>query len=213
VSTRFRVDLLHPGWVAETWQDWFIGVKGLRRLVWFTMGCAAVLAALFVAVILPARGRVSRDLEALPALQRDLRARETDLGVLRSNLLALSDEARRQVRWAELMTTLSQQIPPTMKLVLVEGSRPAPPPASPPQQAAQPAARPESVLRIDAMTPVRPGSPPLVEVAQFMAGLMRDPAVNKRFQLKSWEIKPGAQPPSGGVQLLTVSVLLTERAP
>ena len=64
-----------------------------------------------------------------------------------------------------------------------------------------------------ARTPLRSGSQPLLEVAQFMAGLMRDPAVNKRFQLKSWDIKP----PGGGsaedeTQYLNITILLSERA-
>ena len=71
--------------------------------------------------------------------------------------------------------------------------------------------RPEATLRIEALTPLRPGSPPLLEVAQFMAGLMRDPAVNKRFQLKSWEIKPPAGGATDGLQLLNITVLLSER--
>lgn len=211
MTTRFHVDLLHPGWVAETWQEWFIGVKALRRLVAFAVLCAAVLVAVFLLMIVPTQSRVSRDVMALPALQRDVAARDADLGVLRANLQALSDEARRQVKWAEVLTTLSQQVPPTMKLVLVESSRPTPAPTAGQPQAAPPA-RPENLLRVEAVTPVRPGSTPLIEAAQFMAGVMRDPAVNRRFQLKSWEIKPGAPVSPGGVQLLNISVVLSERA-
>jgi hypothetical protein len=74
--------------------------------------------------------------------------------------------------------------------------------ASPPAGAIQgtPAAAPraEETLRIEALTPARPGGPPLVDVAQFMAGLMRDPAVSRRFALKSWEIKPSAIATPGG---------------
>ena len=49
-------------------------------------------------------------------------------------------------------------------------------------------------LRIEALTPLRPGPPPLLEIAQFMGGLLKDPSVSRRYQLKSWEIKQ----PSGG---------------
>ena len=51
----------------------------------------------------------------------------------------------------------------------------------------------------------RPGNPPLLDVARFMAGLMRDPAVNRRFQLKSWELKPGGAG-EGGTPLLGICV-------
>ena len=206
MSTRFQVDLLHPGWVAETWQEWFVGPKGARRLAMLTVGCVVVLLVV-LAAMLPTYWKLSQNLSAVPGLRRDLAARETDLSLLRSNLGALAEEARRQIRWAEVLGTLSQQIPPTLKLQLVEAARGAP------AAGGQPAGTPGGsggVLRIDAVTPLRPGSPPLLEVAQFMAGLMRDPAVNKRFELRSWEIKPSAA--GAGVPLLNVGIVLSERA-
>jgi len=53
----------------------------------------------------------------------------------------------------------------------------------------------------------------LLDIAQFMAGLMRDPAMNRRFQLKRWEIKPptGAGPAEEN-PLLQISISLTERS-
>jgi len=210
MNTRFHVDLLHPGWVAQSWQEWFVGPRGVRRLAVVTLGGVVVLLAILVTVIMPTRWRLSSDLDAVPGLKRDLVARDSDLSVLRSNLQSLAAEARRQVRWADLMTTLSQQIPPTLKLQLVEAVRVAPPVA--PGQQPGTAARAENTLRIDAVTPLRPGSPALLEVAKFIAGLMRDPAVSKRFQLRSWEIKPGAAASAGGEQLLNISIVLAERA-
>jgi hypothetical protein len=209
VNPRFSVDLLHPGRVAVTWQEWFLGPQGRRRLGVFVLGALGVLLLVLVGGILPTYWRLSADLTAIPRLQKDLAATEADLGLLRTNLQALAGEARRQVRWAEVMTAFSQQTPPTLRLVSVQATRvvPAAAPGQPPQEA-----RAEGLLRIEAVTPLRPGSPPLLEIAQFMAGLMRDPAVSKRFQLKSWEIKP----PGGGVsadgsQLLVISIVLSER--
>ena len=43
-----------------------------------------------------------------------------------------------------------------------------------------------------------------------MAGLMRDPAVHKRYQLKSWEIKPEA---AGESSQLHIVIMLSEKAP
>jgi len=209
MSTRFHVDLLHPGAGARTWEDWFLGPNGLRRLALFGLACLAVLVVLLVALVLVPYWRLSGDLSAIPGLRRDLGVREADLGVLRSNLGALAGEAGRQVQWAELLTALSQQIPPTLRLQLVEATRTAPA-ATPGQQPGTPV-RFESTLRIDALTPLRPGDPPLLEVAQFMAGLTRDPAVNRRFRLKSWEIKPGPASPDGS-QLLQIHIALSERA-
>ena len=215
MSTRFRVDLLHPGvdlgrtgGFAQNWEEWFTGPTGMRRLALFGLACAAVLIVILVAGILPPYWQLSKDLSAVPGLRRDLAAREQDLNLLRSNLSALSDEARKQVQWGEVLGTLSQQIPATLRLQSVDVSTNMP--GAGPQ--GSPTARPENVLRIEAATPLRPGSPPLLEVAQFMAGIMRDPAVNKRFQLKSWEIKPTPPPPDGSAPLLHITILLAERA-
>jgi len=217
VSTRFRVDLLHPGvdlgqagGFAQNWEEWFTGPTGMRRLALFGLACAAVLIVVLVAGILPPYWQLSKDLSAVPGLRRDLAAREQDLNLLRSNLSALSDEARKQFRWGEVLGTLSQQIPATMRLQSVDVSTSVPGAGSGPQGA--PTARHENVLRLEAVTPLRPGSPPLLEVAQFMAGIMRDPVLNKRFQLKSWEIKPGGAAPDGSPPLLHISILLAERA-
>jgi hypothetical protein len=204
MNTRFRVDLLHPGvelrpGIAKDWQEWFLGPGGVRRLALVGLGFLVVLVVVLVATILPSYFRLSSSLGAVPGLRRDLAARESDLGLLRSNLGALGGEARRQIRWGELLGTLSQQTPPGLRLQVVEVTGAGP--AAPGQ-----AAPAESLLRIQSVTPLRPGSPPLLEVAQFMAGLMRDPAVSKRFQLRSWEIKPDA-----GGQLLNITILLAER--
>jgi len=218
VSTRFRVDLLHPGgdlrqmgWVAQSWAEWFTGPDAPRRLALFSLACAAVLVVMLVAVILPPYWRLSSDLNAVPGLRRDVAARQADLDLLRSNLEALSEEARRQIRWGELLATLSQQVPPVLKLQIVDAVRSAPPRAAGQPQSGPPV-RGESTLRIEAVTPLRPGSPPLLEVAQFIAGHMRDPTVNKRFQLRSWELKPGPDAgPGGGGQLLNIIIVLSER--
>jgi hypothetical protein len=210
MSARFQLDLLHPGSATHTWQEEFVGPRGPKRLVLVTFGCAAALVLIWVSMILPLRFRLSADLTAVPDLRRDLAARETELRVFSSNLRALSEEARRQLLWADLLAAFSQEIPPALKLQLVDATRLAPSAGQGQQQPGDPL-KFESTLRIDAVTPLRPGSPPLLEVAQLMAGLMREPAVNKRFQLKSWEIKPSTAA-AAGAQLLNVNIVLTERA-
>jgi len=69
-------------------------------------------------------------------------------------------------------------------------------------------------LRIEAVTPLRPGPPPLIEIAQFMGGLMKDPTVGRRYQLKSWEIKQaaaGGSQPAGEREQLLVLIVLSEK--
>lgn len=193
-----------------TWQEWFIGAPGQRHLALVAMVGASLLLLLLVGGILPVYWRLARDLQDIPRLQHDLAATEGDLSLLRTNLQALTVETRRQVRWAEVLAALSQHLPATMRLEAVEAVRPTSAPGAPPPP---PDAKGEGMLRIDAVTPVRAGSPPLLETAQFMAGLMRDPAVNKRFQLKSWEIKPpSGSGPATDEGLLSITIMLAERA-
>lgn len=211
MTRRFSVDLLHPGQLALTWQEWFIGSQGQRHLALVAMAGLSLLLLLLVVGIAPLYWRLSSDLQDIPRLQRDLAASESDLNILRANLQSLTVEARRQVRWAELLTALSVHIPSTLRLQAVEASRAvaAGGPGAPPPP---PDAKAEGTLRIESVTPVRAGSAPLVETAQFMAALMRDPAVNKRFQLKSWEIKPPTGAPGDADALLSITITLMERA-
>lgn len=211
MSARFHVDLLHPGLPTQGGLDWFVGPTGLRHLVVVTLGAAAVLLVVGVGLILLPSWRLSTDRSALPALRSDLAAREADLSLLTANLQALTQEATRQLPWAKLLAALSQQTPPGLKLQHVDVVRGPALPASGQPPAGQPPKdlKLEATLRIDAITPQRPGGAPLLEVAQFMASLMRDPAVNKRFQLKSWEIKPGAAGEAS--EFLNVSIVFGER--
>jgi type II secretory pathway component PulM len=209
VRTRFSIDLLHPGRVARTWQEWFIGAAGRRRLAFTALGCLLLLLLVFLAGMLPTYRRLSEAQSHIPRLRANLGAAEDDLNVLKANLRTLSAEARRQVPWGDVLETLSQQTPPTLRLQRLEASRVGLPPR--PGQPAAPSPPGEGTLRIVAVTPLRPGSSPLLEVAQFMAGLMRDPAVHRRFQLKSWEVKPPASTAPDVAPVLHISVTLAER--
>lgn len=220
MSGRFSVDLLHPGHVADTWQDWFIGPQGRRSLIIAAGFSAGVLLLVVIALILPTRLRLSQDVGAIPKLRADLAARDGDLTLLRQDLQALSVEAKRQVRWAEVLNAFRQQIPATLKLQKVEAGgagavAPGPPGQGQPQAGPGGPAGAVGVgeLRIEAVTPLRPGPPPLLEIAQFMGGLLKDPAVARRYQLKSWEIK---QPGGGGAAVgesaqLQIVIVLAEK--
>ena len=217
MSARFTIDLAHLGHVADTWQDWFIGPQGRRRWAIAAASCGVLLLAVVIALILPLRFRLSSDVGAIPKLRADLSSLDGKLNLIRADLQALSLEAKRQVRWAEMLNAFRQQIPATLKLQKVEvGAVPA---ASTTAQSgqAQPVGAPPaaaSELRIEAVTPLRPGPPPLIEIAQFMGGLMKDPTVGRRYQLKSWEIKQagaGGSQPAGEREQLLVLIVLSEK--
>ncbi len=212
MSTRFAIDLLHPGRIAETWKEWFVGAQGSRRLAMLASVAVGALVVGLIVFVLPPYWRLSGETKEIDRLNKKLAATQADVRVLRTNLGALSAEAKRQLRWAEVLDTLSRQTPPNVKLLRVELVRVTPAPAQPPAPGQPPPAAPEGTLRIDALTPLRPGPPPLLEIAQFMAGLMRDPAVNRRFQLKSWEISPPTGGGPEGGQLLQIKIVLSERS-
>jgi hypothetical protein len=215
MSGRFSVDLLHPGHVADTWQDWFIGPQGRRRLIVAAGISAGVLLLVVLALILPVRLRLSENVGAIPKLRADLATRDGDLTVLRQDIQALSVEAKRQVRWAEVLNAFRQQIPPTLKLQKVESGGPAAVAgggAAQPQPQGQAGGAGAGELRIEALTPLRPGPPPLLEIAQFMGGLLKDPAVSSRYQLRSWEIKqPGGAASAGEGAQLQILIVLAEK--
>jgi hypothetical protein len=219
MTTRFSINLLRTGEVGgEGWTEWFVGERGPRRLAFAALAGALLLGSLALFTILPTYWRLASDLQTIPKLQKDLASADADLSILRSSLQALTAEAKRQVRWSELLTAFSQQVPAAVKLTKLEAVTTVVAPPAPPQGAPAPPGTPpppppqtDTSLKVESLTPVRPGSAALLEIAQFMAGLMRDPAVNRRFQLRGWEVKP----PGGGTgdqaPMLGVSITLSER--
>jgi hypothetical protein len=214
MSARFTLDLLHPGHVADSWQDWFIGPQGGRRLTIAAGIGAAIILFVVVGLVLPPTFRLSTDQGAIPKLRADLATREGNLNLLRQDLQALGVEAQRQVRWADLLNAFRHQTPPTIRLQKVEaGVAPAPPAPPPGQTQAQTVAPSGGELKIEAVTPLRPGPPPLLEIATFMGGLLKDPAVARRYRLKSWELKQpgGGGSPSGEGAQLQILITLSEK--
>ena len=120
MSARFALDLLHPGHVADSWQDWFVGPQGARRLLVVAGICAGVILLVVITLVLPPTFRLSRDQGAIPKLRADLATRDGNLSLLRQDLQALGVEAKRQVRWADVLNAFRRQTPPTIKLQKVE---------------------------------------------------------------------------------------------
>lgn len=211
MSARFTLDLLHPGHVADTWQDWFIGPQGGRRLVLAAGVCAGVILLVVIVLVLPPTFRLSTDQGAIPRLRADLATRDGNLNLLRQDLQALGVEAKRQVRWADVLSAFRHQTPPTIKLQKVEVAVAPAPPAPPPGQTQAQGILPSGgELRIEAVTPLRPGPPPLLEIATFMGGLLKDPAIAKRYRLKSWELKqPGGGGGAGSGEGAQLQILIT----
>src|SRR5262249_52172187 len=183
-------------------------------------GCGGGVVVVVVrALILPVRLRLSENVGAIPKLRAALATRDGDLTVLRQDIQALSVEAKRQVRWAEVLNAFRQQIPPTLKLQKVESGGPAavaggaaPGQPGQPQPQGQAGGAGAGGPATQALTPPRTRQPPRLEIAQFMGGLLKAPAVSGRYQLRSWEIKqPGGGAAAGEGAQLQILIVLAEK--
>jgi len=209
MKTTFVIDLLRPGQIAHGRYEWFVGPGAPRRLLKVFAVGATVLALVLAGGLAPRYWRHSADLRRIAKLKQEIATTTADMAALRGQLASMSAEARRQVRWTELLATLSREAPAALKLHRVSLRRAVAKPQ--PQAQQQLPASPEVTLQIEAVTPQIAGSPPLLEIASFMAGVMRDPAVSRRFQLERWEIKPQAEQAQEGPPLLHVEITLSER--
>jgi len=200
VTTRFTIDLMHPGKAQRPRGEWFVGTAGVRHLGAVAAVGVALLAAAGLGGLLPQYLRSSSELAAVNQLKRDVKTAETELTTLQGNLKDLGTEARRQVRWSELLPVLTQRVPETLKLdrvALVKEGR---------QGRGQTAAQAsEPTLQINASTAATRGSAALEHIATFMGSLAQDPVVASRFQLKTWDLRSSpSEKESEGLLQITI---------
>ena len=207
MTTQFTIDLTRPGTAQRSRWDWFVGAAGPRHLAMVAAGGVALIAVVALGGVLPQYLRSSSENVAVSKLKREVAAATTELSTLQANLRDLGAEARRQVRWSELLPVFSQRVPETLKIdrvALTKGARP--PQGQPPVQAP-----PSDLgLQIDASTRVVPGASPLEEIASFMGALAQDSAIAGRFELKTWEVKSAPGQGAGDGQL-RISIGLAEK--
>jgi hypothetical protein len=211
VSTYFNIDLAHPGQAQQSRSDWFLGNHGKRHLFIVAGAGIALIAVVGLGGVVPRYYKYSKELSSIAALNRNVATATDDATTLRASLRDLGAEARRQVRWSELLPALSRQIPDLLRVDKITLAKAVKAPGGPPQfpQGATPPG--DLVLQIDASTPVVAGGARLVEVANFMAALATEPTLERRFQMKTWEVKSNREQASAG--LLQVTISLTEKRP
>src|SRR2546427_6589019 len=192
MKTTFVIDLLRPGQIAHGRYEWFVGPGAPRRLLKVFAVGVTVLALVLAGGLAPRYWRHSADLRRIARLEQEIATTTADMAVLRGQLASMSAEARRQVRWTELLATLSREAPAALKLHRVSLRRAVAKPQTQAQQ--QLPASPEVTLQIEAVTPQIAGSPPLLEIASFMAGVMRDPPVSRRVPPPRWGRQTQAPP-------------------
>ena len=211
MTTRFTIDLTHPGRAQRSPWEWFLGPAGPRHLAIVATASVAIVALVAVAGALPPYLRYSGETESIAKLHREVTTADNELATLRANLRALGAEARRQARWSELLPALSKWLPGTLRVDRVALGKAARPPQGQ-AQSSQPAAKSSDLtLQIDVSTTMVPASSRLIEISNFMAALAQDPAIAPRFQLKTWEVRPARD--QGGDGLLEISFAFVEKRP
>jgi len=216
VSPRFTIDLARPGRAQRSRWEWFLGPDGLRHLAIVGAGGAALVVLVASAGLAPRYFRHSSELESIAKLRADVAAVDKELSTLQASLRDLDAGALRRVRWAEILPALSKSLPATLRIdrvTLAKGTRQG---QSPGQSASvKSEAKPgdpksgELTLQIDASTTIVPGASRLVDIANFMGAVANDPAVRRRFQLKTWEVqRPGEQ---SGQDQLRITIALSEK--
>lgn len=206
MSTRFTIDLAHPGTAQRSKWDWLVGNAGPRHLATVAVAGVGLIAIVALGGVLPQYLRYSSEITAVAKLKREVAVASGELSTLQTNLKDLGTEARRQVRWAELLPVFSQRVPETLRIdrvALTKSGRTAQGQPQPGVQAG------DLGLQIDASTKTVAGTSPLEEIAHFMGALAQDPVLAARFQLKTWEVKSGA--PGAADTPLRISIGLGEK--
>jgi hypothetical protein len=216
MSPRFTVDLASPGRAQRSRWDWFLGPDGPRRLAILAVAGIVLVLLIGVGGLLPRYWRYSSELQTIAKLRVDAAAADKELSTLQASLRDLDAGALRQVRWAEILPALSKSLPGTLRIdrvTLGKGLRQGPPGTAAAANA-KPDAKPgdaksgDLMLQIDASTTMVSGGSRLVDIANFMAAVAADPAVSRRFQLKTWDIQ---RPQQSGEEQLRISIALAEK--
>jgi hypothetical protein len=212
VSPRFTVDLARPGRAQRSLWDWFLGPDGPRHLAIVAAGGIVLVVLVGIGGLLPRYLRYSSELQSIAKLRVGAAAADKELSTLQASLRDLDAGALRQVRWAEILPALSKSLPGTLKIdrvTLGKGLRQGQSGMATPATAKPGDANSgDLVLQIDASTTIVSGGSRLIDFANFIAAVASDPAVSRRFQLKTWDIQ---RPQQNGEEQLRISIALAEK--
>jgi hypothetical protein len=189
MSAPFNIDLARPGRAQRSKWDWFLGPDGARHLAMVIAGGVGLVVLVGAAGLLPRYLEYSSEVQSIAKLRADVAAADRELSTLQASLRDVDAGARRRVRWSEILPVLSRSLPATLRIDRITLSKGSPPPKGTAASKPGDAKANELVLQIDASTTVVPGGSRLVDIANFMSDVAKDPAVNRRFQLKTWEVQ------------------------
>jgi hypothetical protein len=216
MSATFTIDLARPGRAQRPKWDWFLGPDGPRHLAMVVAGGVALVVLVGATGLLPRYLKYSSEVQSIAKLRADVAAADRELSTLQTSLRDVDAGTRRRVRWSEILPVLSRSLPTALRIDRITLTKGSPPPKGAPTGSAQPtdskpgdAKANELVLQIDASTTVVPGGSRLVDIANFMSDVAKDPAVHRRFQLKTWEVqRPREQ---SGDNQLRINIVFGEK--
>jgi len=215
MSPRFTLDLARPGRAQRSRWEWFVGPDGVRHLSIIGIGGVLLVVLVGVGGVLPRYWRYASEMQSIARLRLDVASADKELSTLQASLREVEAGARRQVRWSQILPALSRALPGTLRIdriTLGKGARPlggSAAAASKPVDKAADGKATELVLQIDASTHMVPGGARLVDIANFMAAVAKDPAVAPRFQLKTWEVQ--APRDQNNAEQLRLSIAFAEK--
>lgn len=183
--TTFRIDLTNPGEFARSWQDWFVGPSGAKRLKYSYIGGALAILAI-VAYVVPMQYDLVKERDRVKQLNQKITQRQKDLANQRTQFQGIIELGKFEVVWSDVLVALSRTMPNNVWLRSMEFVEQAPAPR-PQAVAPKEGQKATQMLRLVLVTTLRPGATHLVDINKFLNDLAQDPGF-KRFQLQDWEV-------------------------
>jgi len=185
--TTFHIDILHVGEFAKTWEDWFVGLQGLRRLV-VSYIIAAIVVATMIVIAIPDKRSLYEEGRTIQGLRKKIAKKQKDLKDQQTQFLGIVELGRYEVAWAGVLRALSASMPTHLWLQSIEFIDVSSTPKPRAVAAKQPSAPAEQLFRIVLVAPLLPGSGNLVDVNKFLSDLGQESSFKKRFRLKDWQV-------------------------
>ncbi len=185
--TTFHIDILHVGEFAKTWEDWFVGPQGLRRLV-VSYIIAAIVVATMIVIAIPNKRSLYEEGRTIQELRQKIAKRQKDLKDQQTQFRGIVELGRYEVAWAGVLRALSESMPTDLWLQSIEFIDVPSIPKPRAVAAKKPPAPVEQLFRIVLVAPLLPGSGNLIDVNKFLRDLGQDSSFKKRFRLKDWQV-------------------------
>ena len=185
----FKIDILHVGGFARTWEDWFVGRQALKRLaVGYII--AAIVVATIIGVSIPRKRSLYEEGRTINGLKQKIAQRKKDFKDQRAQFRGILQLARYEVAWSGVLRALSGSMPKDLWLRSIEFIDVPSTPKPRAVAAKEAEVFSQQLFRLVLVAPLSPGSGHLVDVNKFLNDLSQNSSFQKRFRLKDWQVAP-----------------------